>query len=1022
MLDWDNMTLPNRKLRGKTTRNKFMNRSRFVLATLGLLLLAAPAAQAQFTFITNGGALTVTGYSGPGGVVAIPASTNGLPVTSIGNGAFSNATNLASVTIPGSVKTIGDGAFEFCASLTNVTISNGVTRIGDYAFYSCTNLTSVTMAGGVTSIGEEAFYSCASLTHVTIPGSVTSIGGYAFYSCANLTNVTMANGVTSIGKGAFLDCSALLNVTIPGSVKTIGDGAFEFCVRLANVTIPGGVKTIGDGAFEFCSGLLNVTIPGSVTSIGEYAFYSCAGLTNVTLDKGVTSIGTNAFADCSSLAGVYFKGNAPTADSTVFGSDTNATVYYLPDTTGWSNTFAGRPAVLDITRVIKIQVLPANSDGIVGGAGLYIKGSNATLTASPASDCFLFTGWTAPNGKVITNNPYIFTVTNNETLTASFEHFKYTISTSSSPANGGNTSGGGKWGCGTTAELKAAAKPGFVFQDWTSGGILKSTNAHYAISVGENESFVAHFKDIQPPKIGIIAPTAKQKVATASMVIYGEASDNVGVSNVCYNLNNAGWARASLYTEDGFLVWYSYVTLKPDASNTLSVYAVDTGGKVSATNTVKFNCAAAGLAPLSIASQYSLVDVGTNASDTFCISFDSAAYLKWQGVTNNGGEVGTYTYTPTGPDTAELVWQSLLPTRNTNSPVLELTFTNAYNATFTNLTDHRNGIFYFEAAEQIAPSNLDGYVAVMTSYAGAGNSTNSFASATFTRENNQGGDSGSYTFTPFTQVGALLVETSTNAATDYMVFLFTNGAPPASGYYFSEMFGPTNQTLGADIGIFSTSTNRVTAKFVGPVSLAGLQASITSSNGLSFTRSFGNGAFASISTTTNEPSGVGVYLAGTRVTTNTGVVTFLTLDPPYAAGKDEDTVDITWKTGSSAKLKGVDTDAAGTLTLSKAHNFAPAALTGRAITVTPKNGTKSTLLFTNNFYTNSAGDSGTYTYAPYTPTMALVTATRTNAEDAGTVAYLLLNYQSLTSGACVASKLTNSPGGWEIKPGGFKMQ
>ena len=68
------------------------------------------------------------------------------------------------------------------------------------------------------------------------------------------------------------------------------------------------------------AGLTSVTIPGSVTNIGEDAFYHCANLTNA-----------------------YFGGNAPTADSTVFTNDTNATVYYLPGTTGWSNTFAGLP-------------------------------------------------------------------------------------------------------------------------------------------------------------------------------------------------------------------------------------------------------------------------------------------------------------------------------------------------------------------------------------------------------------------------------------------------------------------------------------------------------------------------------------------------------------------------------------------------------------------------------------------------------------------------------------------------------
>ena len=54
-----------------------------------LLLLALPVVvQAQFNFTTNNGGITITGYIGPGGVVVIPDWTNGLPVTSIGYGAF----------------------------------------------------------------------------------------------------------------------------------------------------------------------------------------------------------------------------------------------------------------------------------------------------------------------------------------------------------------------------------------------------------------------------------------------------------------------------------------------------------------------------------------------------------------------------------------------------------------------------------------------------------------------------------------------------------------------------------------------------------------------------------------------------------------------------------------------------------------------------------------------------------------------------------------------------------------------
>ena len=50
-----------------------------------LLLLMLPATvQAQFDYTTTNGTITITEYTGPGGDVIIPDTTNGLPVTSIG--------------------------------------------------------------------------------------------------------------------------------------------------------------------------------------------------------------------------------------------------------------------------------------------------------------------------------------------------------------------------------------------------------------------------------------------------------------------------------------------------------------------------------------------------------------------------------------------------------------------------------------------------------------------------------------------------------------------------------------------------------------------------------------------------------------------------------------------------------------------------------------------------------------------------------------------------------------------------
>lgn len=50
--------------------------------------------QAQFTYVTKNGAITITGYTGPGGSVIIPSMINGLAGTSIGRDAFYYQPNL----------------------------------------------------------------------------------------------------------------------------------------------------------------------------------------------------------------------------------------------------------------------------------------------------------------------------------------------------------------------------------------------------------------------------------------------------------------------------------------------------------------------------------------------------------------------------------------------------------------------------------------------------------------------------------------------------------------------------------------------------------------------------------------------------------------------------------------------------------------------------------------------------------------------------------------------------------------
>jgi len=109
-----------------------------------------------------------------------------------------------------------------------------------------------------------------------------------------------------------------------------------------------GIGIGGTNDFFANTGVTIVVIPGSVLSIGAQAFADTY-LTSVIFPGSVTSLGDRAFGNCLLLTRVFFTGNAPTADSTVFvNPNFMATAYYLSGTTGWAafSSNAGVPSLM----------------------------------------------------------------------------------------------------------------------------------------------------------------------------------------------------------------------------------------------------------------------------------------------------------------------------------------------------------------------------------------------------------------------------------------------------------------------------------------------------------------------------------------------------------------------------------------------------------------------------------------------------------------------------------------------------
>lgn len=121
----------------------------------------------------------------PTGVVTIPATLGGKPVTIIGGDAFINCSGMTKVLIPDTVTTIWSSAFKGCSGLKDFTFPDGLSTVMSSAFQGCTGLESVEISVAVSEIGNYAFALCGNLKTVTFAGNCPTTGGDKIYDGAN---------------------------------------------------------------------------------------------------------------------------------------------------------------------------------------------------------------------------------------------------------------------------------------------------------------------------------------------------------------------------------------------------------------------------------------------------------------------------------------------------------------------------------------------------------------------------------------------------------------------------------------------------------------------------------------------------------------------------------------------------------------------------------------------------------------------------------------------------------------------
>ncbi len=234
--------------------------------------------------VTTGGASNA--YSGD---LVIPETVNwqGTTYTVVGTnaGAFTNCTNLTSLTLPATTRRCIDSFVDNeCTSLTAITC---------LAITPPTNLTGITAEQYANIVVTVPKNSVAAYQADENWGQFANIQGmaYDFKRGDFFYEITDDNQVAIIRENS-TSYQNLTEANIPASVT------------LADVTY--SVTAIGNRTFYQRTNLQSVTFPSSLKSIGDYAFYKCTGLTGgLPLNEGLESIGTYAFAYCTMTSVIF---------------------------------------------------------------------------------------------------------------------------------------------------------------------------------------------------------------------------------------------------------------------------------------------------------------------------------------------------------------------------------------------------------------------------------------------------------------------------------------------------------------------------------------------------------------------------------------------------------------------------------------------------------------------------------------------------------------------------------------------
>ena len=190
-----------------------------------------------------------------------------------------------------------------------------ITAIGESAFSgqragSCLKIEKIVIPDSIKYIGDKAFSHCEKLKELKLPGALETIGKEAFSACRKIKAFDLPDSVKEIDCGAFSGCSGIKDFSFPPLIDKVSDSTLKGCVHLETVKLSINTKKIGNSAFDGCNRLKTIAIPEAVVSIDAFAFRGCKNLIGISLPQDLQSIGTLAFQRCELIKSVHLPQKA----------------------------------------------------------------------------------------------------------------------------------------------------------------------------------------------------------------------------------------------------------------------------------------------------------------------------------------------------------------------------------------------------------------------------------------------------------------------------------------------------------------------------------------------------------------------------------------------------------------------------------------------------------------------------------------------------------------------------------------